>query len=99
MGDNDFITSLPYTSDVHLNAGKARIDLAKHVEDNLLEMSQSEAQARGIDEEWEQKYQDALNPKKATPRTVANGTAKPGVADCKWCRLGQCWDHQGVSNT
>jgi hypothetical protein len=87
--DNDFMDNLPYTSDVHPCPGKARYDLAKHVEDNLIELSQSAADERGVDPSWMKEYEMACT------KGATNG-ADRWKSSCKWCRLGECWDHQGA---
>jgi len=84
--DDDLINNLKYTTDVHPAPGQSRTDLAKHIEKNLVEMSQSAGHEKGIDERWMNEYRNACE--KPTP------IAKPREAGCKWCRRGECWDHQ-----
>jgi len=82
---DDFINNLKYTTDVHPAPGQTRNDLAKHIEKHFVEMSQSAAHEKGIDKKWMSEYHNAcVNEKPA-------GAVKTG---CKWCRKGECWDHQ-----
>lgn len=86
--DDDFINNLKYTADVHVPSGQRRCDLAKHIETSLVDLSQSAVEGKRVDEQWMTKYRNVCDRQKAAEEKAAE---EPG---CKWCRRGECWDHQ-----
>merc|ERR1711879_142709 len=72
--------------------------MGEHIQKNLLDLAQVAAQAKGIEETWMTEYRNAFKPaKKATKETPKDTTKETtGVPGCKWCKRGECWDHQNV---
>lgn len=91
--DDDCITNLNYTSDVHPQPGPTRTKLAQHVEKHLVELSQSAAEeAGGADEGWIKQFKSGK--KTCTQETCSSFVGQPG---CKWCKRGECWTHSPTS--
>lgn len=91
--DDDFITNLQYTDDVHPAAGKAQADLAQYIQTHLVELSQrgaKEIQLKAPPKPVESKRDTGGDTGWQNEYSKANAKEDSGNADSKWSK-GSGW--------